>query len=261
MHMTTKLGPSPLFRACARLLPLLLAIALSGPACVRQGAPSVKPTQITKSAHDADQHASAAVDSSAAPTAEGDAGASCDIAPRLGNADSQYAEDEEEGEDTMADGVLSDIADLDEALNAMDEAAGHHPKVEEADDDMSAIDARMRLVNVAMSKLGTRYRRGGVGETGFDCSGFTGWVYDNVGVDLPRSSQSQFLEGRTIRREQLQTGDLVFFKRNKKRRIHHVGIYLEDGKFIHSSSSDGVVISKLDAKPWCNQWAGAKRVF
>lgn len=253
MHMTTKLGPSPLLRACARLLPLLLAIALAGPACVRQVGSS------TQSAHDADQHASAALDSSA--PADGDAGASCDITPRLGNAESQYAEDEEEGDDTLADGVLSDIAELDEALAAMDEASGHHPKVEEADDDMSAIDARMQLVNVAMSKLGTRYRRGGSGEIGFDCSGFTGWVYENVGVDLPRTSQSQFLEGRTIRREQLQTGDLVFFKRNKKRRIHHVGIYLEDGKFIHSSSSDGVVISRLDAKPWCNQWAGAKRVF
>ena len=61
----------------------------------------------------------------------------------------------------MADGVLSDIAELDEALAAMDETGEHHPKAEEADDDMSAIDARMQLVNVAMSKLGTRYRRGG----------------------------------------------------------------------------------------------------
>ncbi len=254
MHMTTKNGPSPLFRACARLLPLLLAMTLAGPACVRQ---------VAKTAHDTDQPAATAESA----TANEDAGAACDIAPRMGgsarldNAGSQYAEDDEEGDDNLADGVLSDIAELDEALAAMDETDGHHPKAEDADEDMTAIDARMQLVNVAMSKLGTRYRRGGSGETGFDCSGFTGWVYENVGIDLPRTSQSQFLEGRTIHREQLQTGDLVFFKRNKKRRIHHVGIYLEDGKFIHSSSSDGVVISKLNAKPWCNQWAGAKRVF
>ncbi len=254
MHMTTKNGPSPLYRACARLLPLLLAITLAGPACVRQAA---------KTAQDTDQPATTA---ESAMSSE-DAGASCDLAPRLGgagrfdNADSQYAEDEEEGDDTLADGVLSDIAELDEALAAMDDTGDHHPKAEDADADMTGIDARMQLVNKAMSKLGTRYRRGGVGEAGFDCSGFTGWVYENVGVDLPRTSQSQFLEGRSVRREQLQTGDLVFFKRNKKRRIHHVGIYLEDGKFIHSSSSDGVVISKLDAKPWCSQWAGAKRVF
>lgn len=260
MHMTTKHGPSPLFRACARILPLLLALALAGPACVRQLG---QPGQPVQAAQDAGQSAATA---ESAISNEG-AGASCEIASRaeasahLDDTDSRFSEDEEDGDDTLADGVLSDIAELDEALAAMDEADGLHPKVEEADDDMSAIDARMRLVNVAMSKLGTRYRRGGVGETGFDCSGFTGWVYENVGVDLPRSSQSQFLEGRTVRREQLQTGDLVFFKRNKKRRIHHVGIYLEDGKFIHSSSSDGVVISKLNAKPWCNQWAGAKRVF
>ncbi|MDR3044477.1 MAG: C40 family peptidase [Desulfovibrio sp.] len=260
MHMTTKPGPSPLFRACARLLPLLLALALAGPACVRQ--PSLT-NQGDKAAQGANQPAATAE----SPSPNEGAGASCDIASRYeasaqaDGSDSRFSEDEEDGEDTLADGVLSDIAELDEALAAMDETDGHHPKAEDADDDMSAIDARMQLVNVAMSKLGTRYRRGGSGETGFDCSGFTGWVYENVGVDLPRTSQSQFLEGRTIRREQLQTGDLVFFKRNKKRRIHHVGIYLEDGKFIHSSSSDGVVISKLDAKPWCNQWAGAKRMF
>uniref|UniRef100_B8DL35 NLP/P60 protein n=1 Tax=Nitratidesulfovibrio vulgaris (strain DSM 19637 / Miyazaki F) TaxID=883 RepID=B8DL35_NITV9 len=260
MHMTTKHGPSPLFRACARLLPLLLALALAGPACVRQ--PS-QPGQADRIAQSADQPAATA----ASPIPSDGAGASCEIASRYeasahaDGSDSRFAEEEEDGDDTLADGVLSDIAELDEALAAMDESGDHHPKTEEVDDDMSAIDSRMRLVNVAMSKLGTRYRRGGSGETGFDCSGFTGWVYENMGVDLPRTSQSQFLEGRTIRREQLQTGDLVFFKRNKKRRIHHVGIYLEDGKFIHSSSSDGVVISKLDAKPWCNQWAGAKRVF
>ncbi|WP_245590721.1 C40 family peptidase [Nitratidesulfovibrio termitidis] len=257
--MTTKHGPSPLYRACARLLPLLLALALAGPACVRQ--PS-QPGQTDRAAQGASQPAATAE----SDTVNEGAGASCEIASRYeasahsDGSDSRFSEDEEDGDDTLADGVLSDIAELDEALAAMDETGDHHPKAED-DDDMSAIDARMQLVNVAMSKLGTRYRRGGSGETGFDCSGFTGWVYENVGVDLPRTSQSQFLEGRSIRREQLQTGDLVFFKRSKKRRIHHVGIYLEDGKFIHSSSSDGVVISKLNAKPWCNQWAGAKRVF
>lgn len=248
MDMTTRNSPSPPYCAYARLLPLLIAIVLAGAACVR---PVAHPT------HGADQ--SAAI--------SGDDRSSCTIVSRIAESgraetvDPRYAEDEEDGDDTLADEVLNEIAELDEALAALDDADDRSPGSEESNEYMADIDARMQLVSAAVSKLGARYRRGGSGESGFDCSGFTGWVYGNVGVDLPRTSQSQFLEGRSVRREHLQPGDLVFFKRSKKRRIHHVGIYLEDGKFIHSSSSDGVVISRLDARPWCTQWAGAKRVL
>lgn len=118
-----------------------------------------------------------------------------------------------------------------------------------------------RLVALAFSQIGTLYRAGGTEPgTGFDCSGFTTWVYSKLGVNLPRSSREQFMEGKVIAKSQLKKGDLVFF--GSKKRITHVGIYLEDNKFIHSSSSgDTVKISSLDEPTWERKFTGARRVF
>lgn len=118
-----------------------------------------------------------------------------------------------------------------------------------------------RLVTLAFSQIGTLYRSGGTEPgTGFDCSGFTTWVYSKLGVNLPRSSREQFQEGKVIAKAQLRKGDLVFF--GNKKRITHVGIYLEDNKFIHSSSSgDTVKISSLDEPVWERKYTGARRVF
>ncbi len=118
-----------------------------------------------------------------------------------------------------------------------------------------------RLLALAFSQIGTLYRPGGVEPaTGFDCSGFTTWVYSKLGVNLPRSSREQYQEGKVIAKTQLRKGDLVFF--GSKKRITHVGIYLEDNKFIHSSSSgDTVKISSLDDPTWERKYSGARRVF
>ncbi|GFK95025.1 Murein DD-endopeptidase MepH [Fundidesulfovibrio magnetotacticus] len=120
---------------------------------------------------------------------------------------------------------------------------------------------QQQLVALAFSQIGTLYRPGGVEPgTGFDCSGFTTWVYGKLGVNLPRSSREQFQEGKVIPKSQLKKGDLVFF--GNKKRITHVGIYLEDNKFIHSSSSgDTVKISSLDEPTWERKYTGARRVF
>ena len=118
-----------------------------------------------------------------------------------------------------------------------------------------------RLVALAYSQIGTLYRAGGEEpSTGFDCSGFTSWVFNKLGVNLPRSSREQFLEGQVVAKSQLRKGDLVFF--GTKKRITHVGIYLEDNKFIHSSSAgDTVKISSLDEPTWEHKYSGARRVF
>jgi len=85
-------------------------------------------------------------------------------------------------------------------------------------------------------------------------------VFNKLGVNLPRSSREQFQEGKVIPKSQLKKGDLVFF--GSKKRITHVGIYLEDNKFIHSSSSgDTVKISSLDEPTWERKYSGARRVF
>jgi len=120
---------------------------------------------------------------------------------------------------------------------------------------------QQQLVALAFSQIGTLYRSGGIEPaTGFDCSGFTSWVFNKLGVNLPRSSREQFQEGKVIPKSQLKKGDLVFF--GSKKRITHVGIYLEDNKFIHSSSSgDTVKISSLDEPTWERKYSGARRVF
>jgi len=120
---------------------------------------------------------------------------------------------------------------------------------------------QQQLIALAFSQIGTLYRPGGTEpSTGFDCSGFTSWVYSKLGVNLPRSSREQFHEGKVIPKSQLRKGDLVFF--GNKKRITHVGIYLEDDKFIHSSSSgDTVKISSLNDPTWVRKFTGARRVF
>lgn len=126
---------------------------------------------------------------------------------------------------------------------------------------LTGTTTHQRLVALSFSQIGTLYRAGGTEPaTGFDCSGFTTWVYSKLGINLPRSSREQFQEGKVIAKSQLRKGDLVFF--GNKKRITHVGIYLEDNKFIHSSSSgDTVKISSLDEPTWERKYTGARRVF
>lgn len=118
-----------------------------------------------------------------------------------------------------------------------------------------------RLLRTASSQLGRRYRSGGCNpSTGFDCSGFTTWVFDKYGIHLPRRSRDQFRAGTAVAKNKLRKGDLVFFK--SRRGISHVGIYLENGKFIHSASSGKTVtISHLEGAYWRKHYAGGRRVF
>lgn len=124
-----------------------------------------------------------------------------------------------------------------------------------------SIPMTQRMVALAYSQIGTLYHSGGVEPaTGFDCSGFTSWVFNKIGINLPRSSSQQFQEGKVIAKSQLRKGDLVFF--GNKKRITHVGIYLENNMFIHSSSSgDTVKISSLDDPTWERRYTGARRIF
>ena len=109
------------------------------------------------------------------------------------------------------------------------------------------------LVATAKKYLGTRYVYGGSSPSGFDCSGFTMYIYNKYGVSLPHSATSQWQSGKGTRiydRSQLQAGDLVFFCNpaySNGKACSHVGIYIGGGQFIHSSSpsSGGVIISDL----------------
>ncbi|PWK92108.1 C40 family peptidase [Fulvimonas soli] len=122
-------------------------------------------------------------------------------------------------------------------------------------------ELRQALVSLAMQLRDIRYVRGGRDpSTGFDCSGFVRYVFAHaIGLELPANSAAQFLAGLKIRRDEMQPGDLVFF-RTGRRGISHVGIYLDNGRFIHSPSrGKSVEVSSLDEAYWAKHFAGARR--
>jgi cell wall-associated NlpC family hydrolase len=120
---------------------------------------------------------------------------------------------------------------------------------------------RRLLADFAMKLRNIAYRSGGRElSTGFDCSGFVRYVFQqSLGLDLPSNSTSQFEEGHRVDRDALKMGDLVFF-RTHGRRVSHVGIYLDNGLFIHSPSrGKRVRIDHLDGSYWAKRFAGARR--
>lgn len=118
-----------------------------------------------------------------------------------------------------------------------------------------------QIVRTALAYRGSRYVRGGTGARGFDCSGFTRFVYAKYGVELPHSSKSQASCGKHVEKSDLREGDLVFFK-TRGGGISHVGIYIGDRKFIHASTpKTGVIVSSLDQSYYASRYKGARRVI
>ncbi|OIQ72218.1 gamma-DL-glutamyl hydrolase precursor [mine drainage metagenome] len=118
------------------------------------------------------------------------------------------------------------------------------------------------LVIHAIGFLGVPYRRGGnSGESGFDCSGFVKAVYEQtVGLILPRKAEQQAATTQKISEAELQPGDLVFFN-TMRRAFSHVGIYIGDGKFVHSPKPGAEVrIENMDVRYWRSRFDGARRV-
>jgi cell wall-associated NlpC family hydrolase len=114
------------------------------------------------------------------------------------------------------------------------------------------------LTRSAMRFIGTPYVFGGTSASGFDCSGYVQHVFAMLGVTLPRTADAQFYAGRRPFGG-VVSGDLVFFQTYEPG-PSHVGIYIGGGKFIHSSSSHGVMVSRLADRYWANRYLGAKRV-
>lgn len=118
-------------------------------------------------------------------------------------------------------------------------------------------------LKTAFELHGTPYRFGGTSETGLDCSGLVWVSFASVGIKLPRTSQEQFYATERIGRDELQAGDLVFFKtgRSKRRQVDHVGIYIGNGQFLHAPRrGKEVTVASLDESYWTQRFVGAGRV-
>ncbi len=123
------------------------------------------------------------------------------------------------------------------------------------------------MLNEAFSHLGARYRRGHSGPNAFDCSGFTSYVFKNMGIELNRSSRSQYTQGEAVDKDELRTGDLVFFTgSNTRGPIGHVGIVVDvdpisgSFNFIHASIK-GVKVSNSKERYYSRRYVGARRVM
>ncbi len=116
------------------------------------------------------------------------------------------------------------------------------------------------LIDEAESHIGTAYCSGGATSDCFDCSGFVTTCFTAIGITLPRTSRDIAGIGVTVQRSGLQPGDVVAF-RTSGRDINHVGIMIDAERFIHASSSKGVIVSALSETYWKRSYVGARRVL
>jgi len=118
-----------------------------------------------------------------------------------------------------------------------------------------------KVIKLAKSYQGVPYTWGGTSPSGFDCSGFTHYVFLQNGITIPRTSAAQYNSGTWVHKSQLKPGDLVFFT-TYKAGASHVGIYIGNNKFIHASSGAGkIVVSDMDNTYYKSHYVGAKRVI
>lgn len=134
--------------------------------------------------------------------------------------------------------------------------------IEEYDD----IAASNRIIRYAKSYQGTPYKFGGTTNKGMDCSGLVYTSFKTEDIYLPRISSDMARKGKAVKIQNVQLGDLLFFKTNRNRNtINHVGIVVEingkDIRFIHSSTSKGVIISSITESYWQRAFSEARRVL
>lgn len=119
-----------------------------------------------------------------------------------------------------------------------------------------------KVVRVAKKYKGNRYKMGGASPKGFDCSGFTWFVFDKaVGKEIGRTVKDQYRHGKKVKKQKWKAGDIVFFKNTYERGLSHCGIYMGGGDFIHAENErTGVVISNLKSGYYKEHYAGARRI-
>ena len=116
-----------------------------------------------------------------------------------------------------------------------------------------------KIVKTAKEYLNTPYVFGGATPKGFDCSGFVMYIFQKNNIILPRTADTQYKAGQKVDKSQLKEGDLVFFTTYEPG-ASHVGIYYGNNKFIHASTSKGVIVTDLNGPYWKERYLGARRI-
>ncbi len=121
------------------------------------------------------------------------------------------------------------------------------------------------LIYTASENIGVRYKAGGTTNKGYDCSGLVFTTFNSENIKLPRTSLEQSKIGEVINRNKAKKGDLIFFKTNRSSQINHVGLIVEisneEIKFIHSSTSKGVIISSTKEPYYRDSYAQVNRIL
>ena len=128
--------------------------------------------------------------------------------------------------------------------------------------ETASSDLGAQIVAYAEEYLGTPYVLGGNGPNQFECSGFTKYVYSHFGYTLNRTATDQLQNGVSVSKDELQPGDLVFFKYRTSKPVSHVGIYIGNGEFIHASTNRYVVqIDQMESGHYANVYVYARRII
>ncbi len=134
-----------------------------------------------------------------------------------------------------------------------------------ANEEEKPKEIKSDIIDYAKTFQGTRYKYGGTTESGMDCSGLVYAAFKKENISLPRISRDMATKGILISFKDIEAGDLVFFKTSRKNTINHVGLVVEakrgDVKFIHSTTSAGVIISSLDENYWKKAFVEVRRVI
>lgn len=164
--------------------------------------------------------------------------------------------------DEINPGFVQQLLEAQQSMTGKAQSVAHTVANNVTDQAHTVVDRASDLVITAMGFLGVPYRRGGTTvESGFDCSGFVRAMYQQtVGMMLPHRASQQAAITQVIHKKELQPGDLVFFN-TMRRTFSHVGIYVGNGKFIHSPRSGSEVrIESMQDTYWLRRFNGARRV-
>ncbi|MDV5224715.1 bifunctional murein DD-endopeptidase/murein LD-carboxypeptidase [Providencia rettgeri] len=125
---------------------------------------------------------------------------------------------------------------------------------------VQSVDTKSKIMDQYANWKGVSYRLGGTTKSGIDCSSFVQRTFiEQFGVALPRTTSEQESSGKSVSRNSLKAGDLVLFKTG--RRMKHVGIYIGDNKFVHASTSSGVIVSEMTNEYWNKRYYAGRRII